>query len=317
VGAAQYAPGEPLHRAGPGGAWRPNGRVRQGRLRRARELRYRPSRFARGLKQDGGTTIGLIVPDVVNPFFPELIAGVIESAAKRGWQVVTGSSQNEAEREPELLRAMAGQVDALICYLFQSDDVVAAAVEGLPTVVMSKRAEAPGFGAVDLDSAGGVRSAVRYLADRGHRELGMVDCPDAADVARRASFVAEAAALGLPLPDGAIADAEQSMAGGEAGFAALHAARPGVTAVLAFNDLVALGIYRQAKRLGLAIPGDIAVIGFDGLSLGELLEPPLTTVGLDKRLMGELAVEQAESLLNGELPEPALLPTELIARGSA
>ncbi|MFI5930622.1 LacI family DNA-binding transcriptional regulator [Actinoplanes sp. NPDC051494] len=282
----------------------------------ARELRYRPSRFARGLVSSGTTTIGLLVPDVVNPFFPELIAGVIDAARDRGWQVVVSSAQDDVDREPELLRSLSGQVDALIAYLFQPDDVVAAAIGGVPLVLMNRRPRDPAFAGVDIDVETGVRAAVRHLVARGHRRIGMIDCPHAQDPARRAVFLDETAAQGVPVPDGAVVAVAQSMAGGESGLAALYATRPQLTAVLAFNDVVALGAYRAARDLGLTIPADLALIGFDGLSLGELLEPPLTTIYLDKRRMGELAVAQAQKLIAGE-PAPLVLQgTELLLRGS-
>ena len=283
----------------------------------ARQLRYRPSRFARGLVRPGTTTIGLIVPDVVNPFFPELIAGVIDAAEQRGWQVVVSSTQDDRGREPGLLRSLAGQVDALIGYLFQPDDVLAAAVEGMPMVVMGRRAQDAAFGAVDIDEDAGVRAAVRHLIDRGHQRVGMIDCPAADCPARKDAFLDEFARHGLPVPAGAIVGVEQSLAGGAEGFAKLHGAYPELTAVFAFNDLVALGAYRAARELGVTIPGDVALLGFDGLSLGELPDPPLTTVDIDKRRMGELAVAQVQRLLAGEPPELALLETRLLIRGSA
>jgi LacI family transcriptional regulator len=283
----------------------------------ARQLRYRPSRFARGLVRPGPITVGLIVYDVVNPFFPELIAGVIDAADQRGWQVVVSSTQDDPAREPGLLRSLAGQVDALIGYLGQPDDVVAAAVEGVPTVILGRRAQDAAFGTVVIDAEPGVRAAVRHLVDRGHRRIGMIDCPLSADVERKAIFLDECARLGLEVPTEAVAGVKQTIPGGEAGFLALRTARPDLTAVFAFNDLVALGAYRAARQLGVAIPGDVAVLGFDGLSLGELLDPPLTTIDIDKRRMGELAVAQAQRILDGETPGLALLETGLLVRGSA
>jgi LacI family transcriptional regulator len=280
----------------------------------ARQLQYRPSRFARGLVRPDTTTVGLIVPDVVNPFFPELIAGVLAAAGQQGWQVLICSTQDDPGREPGLLRSLAGQVDALIGYLFSADDEVVAATGGVPLVVMNRRPRETTFGAVDIDVDSGVRAAVRHLISRGHRRIGMIDCPAAADPGRRTAFLAEAATQGL---DAAVVDVEQSLTGGGTGFEKLHAAHPGVTAVFAFNDLVALGVYRAARRLGVSIPGDVAVLGFDGLTLGELLDPPLTTLHIDKRRMGALAVTQAHLLLNGDRPGLALVQPELVVRGSA
>jgi len=283
----------------------------------ARQLNYRPSRFARGLVRPDTTTIGLLVPDVVNPFFPELIAGVLDAARKRDWQVVIASAQDDHAREPELLRSLSTQVDALICYLFPPDDVIAAAVGGVPLVVMSRRSAEPSFGAVDIDSESGIRAAVHYLKTQGHQKIGMIDSSWAADRIRRVEFLTAAADNGLTIPADAIADAELSLAGGESAFAGLHARRPDLTALFTYNDQIAMGAHRAARRLGLEIPRDIALIGFDGLSLGELIDPPLTTVHLDKRRMGELAVAQVASLLAGDHPPPAVLPTNLLLRGSA
>src|SRR3954454_17564992 len=106
------------------------------------------------------------------------------------------------------------------------------------------------------------------------------------------------------------------MAGGQEGFARLSAAHPEVTAVFCFNDLVAVGAHRAARRLGRAVPGEVALAGYAGLPLGELLDPPLTTVYLDKRRMGELAVAQVYGMLTGKHPDPAVLGTELLIRGS-
>nr|GID40019.1 LacI family transcriptional regulator [Actinoplanes campanulatus] len=280
-------------------------------------LRYRPSRHARGLVRPDTTTIGLIVADVVNPFFPELIAGVISAAEQRGWKVLISTTQDDPGREPELLRSLAGQVDALIGYLFQPADVIAGAVEGLPLVVINRPDRHPAFSAVEVDVRDGVEAAVEHLIARGHRRIGMIDCPAASDPARRDVLLAAAAAHGAPIAADAIVEVEQSQAGGEAGLARLREIRPDVTAVMAFNDMVAMGAHRTARRLGLTMPGDIALIGFDGLGFGELLEPPLTTVGIDKRGLGELAVAQAERLLAGETPPVVVAPTRLLIRGSA
>jgi LacI family transcriptional regulator len=242
---------------------------------------------------------------------------VIAAAEQAGWQVLFRTRQDDPAREPELLRALAGQVDAMICYLFQPEDVIADAVEGVPLVVMSRTPQDPGLGAVDIDAGPGVRALVRHLAERGHRHIGMIDCPAAADAGRRAAFLSSTAGLGLPVPEEAIAAVEQSMAGGEAGFARLRAVRPDLTAIFAFNDLVALGAHREARRQGVDVPGEVALAGFDGLTVGELIDPPLTTVYLNKRRMGELAVAQAQRLLAGERPAPAVLETELVIRASA
>jgi LacI family transcriptional regulator len=285
-------------------------------LEAARRLRYRPSRFARGLVQPATTVIGLVVTDVVNPFFPELIAGVLDAAAQRHWQVLVGSYQRHPGREPELLRSLAAQADALIGFLAQTDDEITAAVGQTPLVVLNRNNPNPAFGVVNIDAQKGIRGAVRHLHDRGHRRIGMIDCTPAGDPTRRAAFLAGAADVGLTVATSAIVDTDGSMSSGETALTTLHETNPGLTAVFCWNDTLALGAHKVARKLGLAIPSDLALIGFDGLSLGELVDPPLTTVHLDKRHMGELAVAQLHQLLTGKDPAPALITTDLVIRGS-
>ncbi|GAB7039549.1 MULTISPECIES: LacI family DNA-binding transcriptional regulator [Catenuloplanes] len=286
-------------------------------LEAARQLNYRPSRFARGLVSPGATTLGLVVSDVENPFFPELIAGVIEAAEERGWQVLISSTQNHSGREPDVIRTLAAQADVVIGYLSAPDDTLAAAAGGLPLVVMGRAVGEPAFGAVEVDTDAGVRAAVAYLVARGHRAIGMIDCGDDGQPDRRPAFVAAMAAHDLTVTDDLIAEAELTVEGGAAAFTHLRTTRPDVTAVFTFNDMLALGVYRAARRLDVRIPDDCAVIGFDGLPLGELIDPPLSSVALDKRRMGAIAVAEAARLLAGEPAGRAVLPVELVIRGSA
>ncbi|GAA4725294.1 LacI family DNA-binding transcriptional regulator [Phytohabitans rumicis] len=286
-------------------------------LETARALHYRPSRHARGLVRPGLVTVGLIVPDVVNPFFPEFIAGVIQAADAQEWQVVVASTQNDRRRELPLVRALGGQVDAVVGYLSHSDAELAPYAEGLPLVVVDRGPEPSAHGIVRVDLAAGVRAAVRHLVDRGHRRIGMIDCDAVCDpLVRPETFLAAAAEHGLPVGEADVVHTTQTMDGGGAGFATLRAANPELTAVYAFNDLVAIGAFQEARRQGVRVPDDCALIGFDGLSLGELLDPPLSTVHIDKRRLGELAVDQVRVLLAGETPPPAVLTPTLMVRGT-
>lgn len=281
----------------------------------ARELRYRPSRFARGLVRPDTTTVGLIVQDVVNPFYPEVMAGVIEAAEKRGWQVVVGSTQNNGESELALVRSLGRQVDALIGFLRHSDAELGPYVEGVPLVFMDRHQETS-HGAVDIDIETGVRQGIQHLVERGHQRIGMIDCPCEDGLSRRDCFLATVEEFGLPVDQTWIVMGEESVAGGEAAFAELRSTHPDLSAVFSYNDLVAIGAHRAALRLGLTMPEDCALLGFDGLSIGELLDPPLTTLHVDKRRMGQLAIDQVDGLLLGTPVERSLLPAELVIRGT-
>ena len=286
-------------------------------LEAARTLNYRPSRFARGLIRQDTTTLGLIISDIGNPFFPELASGVLRAAQARDWQVVLYDTGEDPEREVRALSALADQADVGAGFL-HSPAVLAHAVRlGVPFAVLDPgwdTGSAPGVG---IDVPGGVRLAVEHLAAAGHRRLGMIDGAEDPRDKRRGSFLAIARELGLDVDEDAVERAPRTVEGGAEAVRALLARRPGITAVFTYNDVLAVGAVRGLKAAGLRVPQDCAVVGFDGLPLGELVEPPITSVYVDIRRMGELAVAAAAELLAGRTPEPVLMRPELRVRGSA
>ncbi len=283
----------------------------------ARQLRYRPSRFGRGLARQDVVSVGLIVPDVVNPFFPEFVAGVIAAADERGWQVLVASTENDRSRELALVRSLGQQVDALVGYVNHPDAQLEPYVGGVPLVLVDRGLDSTTHALVHIDTAAGIRAGTRHLVDRGHRRIGMIDCEClSAPMVRRRTFLELVGEHGLPVDEDWIVMAEQSPDGGAAAFEALHAAHPDLTAVVAFNDLVAIGALRGARRLGVRVPDDVALVGYDGLSVVDLVDPPLTTLHLDKRRLGELAIRQVDLLLAGEVPPPIVLTPTLRVRGT-
>nr|WP_215452891.1 LacI family DNA-binding transcriptional regulator [Streptomyces sp. ATCC 21386] len=283
----------------------------------ARQLRYRPSRFGRGLVRPDVVSVGLIVPDVVNPFFPEFVAGVIAAADERDWQVLVASTENDRSRELSLVRSLGQQVDAVVGYISHSDAQLEPYIGNVPLVVVDRGPDSSAHALVHIDTAAGIRAGMRHLIDLGHRRIGMIDCECVtAPLVRRRTFLEVADEHALPVDEGWIVMGEQSPAGGADAFEALYAARPDLTAVVAFNDLVAIGVLRAARRLGVHVPDDCALVGYDGLSVVDLVDPPLTTLHLDKRRLGELAIHQVERLLAGEQPPPIVLTPNLNVRGT-
>ncbi|QNP73411.1 LacI family DNA-binding transcriptional regulator [Streptomyces roseirectus] len=291
-------------------------------LEAARLLDYRPSRFARGLVRKGTVTAGLVIPDLMNPFFPEVAAGVLEAAEQRGWQVVVCDTRSDDAREREALDMLSHQADAVVGYFKNEDDVLARHLGGVPLVLLERGPQQTRFAAVGIDAAGGLERGMAHLVGAGHRRIGMLD-GDRGPVRgpRHEAFLAQARRHGLDVDEGwIVCCAEHSVVGGEAAMERLLDVRPEVTAVFGFNDLIAVGAMRTARRRGREVPGDLAVLGFDGLSLGALVEPALTTLHLDKRRLGRLAVEQVARLLAGEGPlvgEDAWVIPELVVRASA
>ncbi|PAZ17234.1 LacI family transcriptional regulator [Streptomyces sp. SA15] len=283
----------------------------------ARQLRYRPSRFGRGLVRRDVVSVGLIVPDVVNPFFPEFVAGVIAAADERDWQVLVASTENDRSRELDLVRSLGQQVDALVGYISHPDAQLEPYVGTVPLVLVDRGLDSSNHALVHIDTAAGIRAGMQHLIDRGHRRIGMIDCECmSAPMVRRRTFLEVVGEHALPVDEGWVVMGEQSPAGGAAAFEALYAARPDLTAVVAFNDLVAIGALRAARRLGVQVPDDCALVGYDGLSVVDLVDPPLTTLHLDKRRLGELAIHQVDQLLAGEVPPPIVLTPSLNVRGT-
>jgi LacI family transcriptional regulator len=290
-------------------------------LQAARTLDYRPSRFARGLRQRGAVTVGLVISHLTNPYFPEVAAGVLEVAKERGWQVVVAESRGSNDAELEALDTLSHQVDAIVGYFDSSDDVLAEHLPGLPLILLERGPEQTRFGSVGIDVTDGMRQAVAHLVAQGHERIGMLDgAPADNPSVRRLAFLDQIHAHHLPVDEGWVSWSSHDVAGGEAAMADLLDAHPRLTAVVGFNDLIAVGAIRTAQQRSLRIPDDIAVIGFDGLTLGELISPALTSVRIDKGQVGRLAVDQVARMLAGQTPltgDGAWVRPELVVRASA
>lgn len=175
------------------------------------------------------------------------------------------------------------------------------------------------FSSIRIDGETGVHGAVAHLVAAGHERIGMLDHDGRTEPSiRREWFTTAAAAYGIE--SGMVVGADQSADGGGAALKTLLTAHPDVTAVFTFNDIIAIGVLREARRLGRSVPQDLAVIGFDGLQLGSLVEPPLSSVALDTRKLGALAIDQVARLLTGMNPlgtDDLVVRAELRLGGSA
>ena len=280
-----------------------DGATKQRVLDAARELDYRPSRFARGLVRQDTTSIGLVIPDLRNPFFTEVAASALQAARERGWHVVVYDTADSPEQELGTLRVIGSQVDAIIGYLSRPEEDLDRYAPGIPVVFIDREPSNPRFSAIRVDGEGGVRQAIAHLVAAGHRRIGMLDHnrrPEPSE--RHGWFAAAVAAHGLAPAATPVVGAAQSVDGGDRALATLLAAHPELTAVFTFNDLIAIGALRHARRAGLRVPADLAVVGFDGLDLGSIVEPALTSVVIDTQALGALAVEQVGRLLTGAPP---------------
>nr|WTB28481.1 LacI family transcriptional regulator [Streptomyces sp. NBC_00830] len=288
----------------------------------ARDLGYRRNRHARGMAGPAVTTLGLVIADVLNPFFPEVVAGVMEAADERGWQVAVYSTGASLEREQTVAATIADHVDAVVAYFFDDAAIEQVRSCGIPFVLLDHEVRPPTVGGVRIDFEAGMRQALGHLADRGIRRIAMLDDRGRADAeaprTRHSLFLSLAAEYGLCADDLMLLQVANSLDGGAQGMDRILAERPETGAVLGYNDLIAIGAMRRAVQRGLEVPGDCAFIGCDGLMLGELVDPPLTTLHIDKHQVGRAAVQQIRALIEGgdRPPETVIVPRLTVRESS-
>lgn len=266
-------------------------------LAAAKRLRYRPSRFGRGLVKPEPRTLGLVVDDLTNPYYPELASAVIGEAAKHGWNVILAEKIHATDRR-ELLIEIAGQVDAVLGYLSESEGLDQ--LGDLPCIQFDSEPGAD-LGGVELDFAPAMAELVDHLLDRGVRHPVLLDISPPGPLSRRGQcFVDLMREHGFDPPVTQVID--NSMAAGAAGCAAILQDHPEADAIMAFNDIAACGTLKTLRRAGIDVPGQIKVAGFDGLGLGTYLSPELTTLALDVQGVAAAAVGLALGMATGELP---------------
>jgi DNA-binding LacI/PurR family transcriptional regulator len=282
-------------------------------------LGYQPNLAARSLITGRTGNLGVIVPDLANPFFPDVVKAVQLRAQQRNFTVLLADSGEDPAAELGLVASLAPQVDGIVlCGARMSDDELIKAQQLAPIMLINR--VAPGVPAVTIDNTGGSRLAVRHLRALRHRRIGFVGGPPTSrsNQQRLAGAAAAAAEYGLELVD--LGSVAPSFEGGAAAADSVLLAE--VSAVLTYNDVIAIGLMHRLVSYGVRIPDEISVIGFDDIALAEMTYPALTTVRYPRALAGTTAVnallDQIEAPRDGiDDREPVgALPTELIVRRS-
>ena len=287
------------------------------------ELGYRPNLMARGLIRRRSDTIGLVAAEILNPFFPEVAAGVQAAAASIGRTMFLVSTDSDRIKQQRALTSLLGHgVDGVIVFPAKGsdDDLVRFAADGLPIVVVNHEIEAPGLAVVTAEIQRGATLAVDHLVRRGRTRVAMLTDRDPRPPRRpsRRELGYRASLQQAGAPD-LIVEVDNSMAGGRAGAEALlgHERRP--DAIFAYNDVIAIGALQHLVTRGLAVPDDIAVVGFDDIAMCEAVTPHLTSVRIDRDLLGRTSVEALQNLVGacGEPIAPRRLSVELVVRESS
>lgn len=257
-------------------------------LATAETMGYRPNRAARALITGRTGNIGLIVADIANPFFPPLIKAAETHARQRDYHVFVADTNEDPLVEEELVQALAKQVDGiLLCSPRMANTSIEQLARLVPLVVVNRLVT--GLPAVVMDVGRGARLAIEHLTALGHCDIALLGGPRNSwtnrEIRRAASVTARACGVTLsvigpnpPTEDGGIAAAQQVRRGRS-------------TAILAYNDLMAIGLLEGLHTLGVEVPGEVSVIGIDDIALSRLTRPKLTTVATPTAAAGRAAVD--------------------------
>jgi len=287
------------------------------RIRRvAAELGYRANPLARALPTGRTSMTALVIADVANPFYNEIIRGAQVAAAEAGYTMLLADAQESSSLEREALeRAMATVEGIVLATSRMSDSAIRMTAKQRPVVVLNRAvADVP---SVVTDNPGGARRAVQHLAELGHRQITYVAGPEAswADGIRWRSLREAAAEHGLRARR--IGPYAPTVAGGAEAMDDLRK-QPG-TAVVAYNDLVAIGLIRALTAAGVHVPREVSVVGFDNIFAAELVTPALTTVAAPLTALGLTGTRNLLAIIRGARPrsaEPVSLPSQLVVRAS-
>jgi DNA-binding LacI/PurR family transcriptional regulator len=268
------------------------------------EVGYLPNTQARALVSGRSHMLGLIVSEITNPFFPELVQEFETLAVGQGYEVLIGSTNYDSARTESLIRRMLQRnVDGVAVMTFGiEEDLVQQLVDGgFPLVFVDAGPQVGNIRVLKVNYGEGIRQAVQHLAALGHREIGFISGPLRlrSAVARRDAFLKAMRELGLKVPKQHLVEGDHTMEGGIASMEKLTALDSVPTAVLCSNDMTAIGALHALYRTTLKVPDDVSIVGFDDIHLAQFMLPPLTTVQMSCK---ELAVAAVEALRAGIEP---------------
>ena len=289
------------------------------------EVGYLPNTQARALVSGRSRMLGLIVSEITNPFFPELVQEFENLAVAQGYEVLIGSTNYEPVRTESLIRRMLQRnVDGVAIMTFGiEEELVQKLVEReYPLVFVDAGPDLPNIRVLKVDYGEGIRQGVQHLAALGHRSIAFITGPlhMRSAVARRDAFIKSMAEIGLTAPAGHIVEGTHTMEGGIVSMERLLALGELPTAVMCSNDTTAIGVLHALYRTTHKVPEEISVVGFDDIHLAQFVLPPLTTVQMSCK---DLAAAAVEGLRAGIEPDHSRattkqwpIPTRLVVRQS-
>lgn len=290
-------------------------------LQAAAQLGYERNAVAGSLRTDQTNIVALSIPDITNPFWPEVARGVQDSLERLGYAVVTVNTDWSAEREQYYLRLVRrNRFDGLIINPARvSNDALKSL--NIPVVILGSGKFYPDFDSVGSATEDAVAESLAHLYELGHRRIGLCAGRSRSNTerSRYEGYITFHARHGLPLEADLIVETEFSEhAGYDAMLRLMQSARP-PSAVFAANDILAIGALRAAQAIGCNVPGDVSIMGMDDIYAASITSPPLTTVAKPKYDIGQRAAERLVTRMRGDemaTPLHLQLPCRLVIRGS-
>jgi LacI family transcriptional regulator len=287
-------------------------------------LGYKPDYLARSFKTRRTFSIGVVIPDINNPLFPPIVRGVEDRLATSGYFALLANTENDVEREGRIIEGMLGRrIDGLLLATARRKDPLLAELgrQGIAVVLVNRVVEDHPFSSVSSDDRAGARMVIEHPVGLGHRQIAHVAEPQSLSTGyhRYRGFLSSMTDSGLKAGKSTVAFAARfSIAEGLRCATQLLSRPAPPTAIIAANDMLALGCYTAPERLGLTCPDDVSVVGFNDMPFIDRVHPPLTTVRIPQYELGAHAAD----LLLERVAEPAtpikivLLAPQLVVRGS-
>jgi LacI family transcriptional regulator len=292
-------------------------------MRAIKHCNYYPNAHARSLASGRSNIIGLLVSDISNPFFPELVKSIEDAAFERGYNVILVNTNYDADRAADYVRRLLELKVAGVALMTTELDaklIDELAQRKVPVVLHNVGTTGERMSDVLVNYAGGIEEAIKHLVALGHRNIAHIAGPArfrSATIRREAFLDSFARHLpGAPTPP--IYEGDFKFEGGRLAASIILAAEPRCTAVVVANDMMALGAMQEFRVAGLTIPRDISIVGFDDISFAALSEPPLTTICSPRAEIGRKAIEALMATIkqSGIQGEVVSVRTFLVVRGT-
>jgi Transcriptional regulators len=289
------------------------------------ELGYYPNRQARALVSGRSRVFGLIVSEITNPFFPEIVQTFETLAVEQHYEILLTSTVHDPRRmELAVRRMIEARVDGVAILTFGMEDELLEHLRfrNVPLVFVDVGPRSPRVSNIRVDYGEGIRQAVQHLAALRHEKIGFVTGPPAlrSAVARKSAFEASMAEIGLSVKPGYIVIGDHKLEGGKIALRKLSRLQDKPTALICSNDMTAIGVMSEAFELGIRVPQDLSVIGFDDIRIAGFMIPPLTTIQMSQTELASLAFNALLKETKSYSPSPDGteygLRTRLILRAS-